>query len=110
MAWKVTKKNLDTLAGILNTQLDRPKEMHNTDSAGNAERDKEGRIIENANHYYVGGAYGGYRLEQICSDGHGSRDVSPRLSKRALADWIHAYLDGVEDYKRNLNAPLTDFL
>ena len=60
-----------------------------------SERDESGHLIVNAGTYYIGGAYGGYRLERM-STGGGASDISPRLSKPALADWINAYIDGIE--------------
>jgi len=59
------------------------------------ERAPDGRLIANAGTYYIGGAYGGYRLERMAESG-GASDISPRLSKRELADWINAYIDGIE--------------
>ena len=58
-------------------------------------RDANGSLIANAGTYYIGGAYGGYRLERM-SKGGGASDISPRLSKPALAEWINAYIDGIE--------------
>lgn len=43
--------------------------------------------------FSIGWAYGGARLESNTQ----TRDVSPRLSKRELLQWIHAYEKGVLD-------------
>ena len=37
-------------------------------------------------------AYGGYKL---VSKG-GAREISPRLSKRAMYDWMWAYIEGIK--------------
>jgi hypothetical protein len=42
--------------------------------------------------YELDGAYNGYRLVS----NRGSHDVSPRLSKGELYEWIHAFRQGVE--------------
>ena len=60
-----------------------------------SDRDANGHLITNIGTYYIGGAYGGHRLERM-SKGGGASDISPRLSKPALADWINAYIDGIE--------------
>ena len=46
--------------------------------------------------FRIGCAYGGYRLERR----GGSIDVSPRLPKAQLYEWIHAFLDGVDFAER----------
>ena len=50
--------------------------------------------------YQMDFAYGGQRIEQIVSDGGGVRDVSPRLSKREMLDWIRAGLDTLSEKER----------
>ena len=42
-------------------------------------------------------AYGGYRLVR---EG-GSRDISPRLSKQAMYDWVWAYIYGIEEGRKS---------
>lgn len=42
--------------------------------------------------YSLGFAYGGVRLEKDM----GSIDVSPRLSKREMYEWLHAFLHGLQ--------------
>ena len=41
-------------------------------------------------------AYGGYRLVRE----NGSREVSPRLPKRGIYDWIWAYIYGIQDGRK----------
>ena len=67
MTTRITRKDLDRLCELLN------KMMPEAD-------------------FSIGGAYGGWRLER----NHESVDVSPRLSKPELYQWMHAFLDGFE--------------
>ena len=60
-----------------------------------SERDESGRLIANTGTHYIDSSNGGYRLESMCKGG-GARDISPRLTKRALADWVNAYISGIE--------------
>ena len=48
--------------------------------------------------FRIGCAYGGWRLERK----GGSVDVSPRLPKAQLYDWMHAFLDGVDYAAREM--------
>ena len=41
-------------------------------------------------------AYGKYKLVTAS----GSVEVSPRLSKREIYDWMNAYIKGITDYNR----------
>lgn len=50
------------------------------------------RETDNRYGFSVGMAYGRPRLEA----NNGSRDVSPRLNKRELADWMHAFAAGLD--------------
>ena len=63
---RVTQADLERMCGVLN-------------------RSAAGRD------YSIGYAYGQPRLESHA----GSRDVSPRLSKPELYQWLHAFFDGI---------------
>ena len=86
---KITLDMLNRRVALLNDMTGAAQEPYKSD------RDANGSLIANAGTYYIGGAYGGYRLERM-SKGGGASDISPRLSKPALADWINAYIDGIE--------------
>ena len=43
---------------------------------------------------YVSQAYGGYRLEQICSNGKGSKDITIRTTKKTLYELINMLHEG----------------
>jgi len=47
--------------------------------------------VEEYPDYSYDKAYGGYRL---VSEG-GAREISPRLSKRSMYDWMWAYIEGI---------------
>jgi len=86
---KTTLKMLERRVGLLNDMTGAAQEPYQI------ERDADGHLIANVGTYYLGGAYGGHRLERMTKNG-GATDISPRLSKPALADWINAYINGIE--------------
>jgi hypothetical protein len=90
---RVNKEMLQRRVALLNNMTGAAQEPYKS------ERDSRGGLIANAGTYYISGAYGGYRLERMCKGG-GAIDISPRLSKPALADWINAYIDGIEIGRR----------
>lgn len=86
---RATKSMLERRIALINNMLGLPNEPYQPD------RDANGGLVTNAGVYYLGGAYGGYRLERMC-EGGGATDISPRLPKGQLADWINAYINGIE--------------
>ena len=85
----ITRAMLNRRVALLNDMTGAAQEPYKSD------RDANGSLIANPGTYYIAGAYGGYRLERM-SKGGGALDISPRLSKPALADWLNAYIDGIE--------------
>jgi len=57
-----------------------------------------GKIISSGSGFSLGQAYGGVRLEFITKSG-GTRDVSPRLSKPALDEYIGAMINALRYWK-----------
>jgi len=86
---RTTIKMLERRVGLLNDMTGASREPYQS------ERDSNGHLITNIGTYYIGGAYGGHRLERMTKGG-GAADISPRLNRSALADWINAYIDGIE--------------
>jgi len=86
---RVTNKMLEMRVALLNDMTGAAQEPYQP------ERDADGHLITNIGTYYIGGAYGGHRLERMTRGG-GATDISPRLSKSALADWLNAYINGIE--------------
>ena len=54
--------------------------------------DFNGEFTANVGTYYIGQAYGGYRLEQICNTSGGARDVGMRGTKKEV------YLDVLKQF------------
>lgn len=46
--------------------------------------------------YYIGKAYGGYRLEQIVNLGGGSKDITKRTTKKEIYEMINMIITGYE--------------
>ena len=94
LTWKafdmrVTNKMLEMRVALLNDMTGAAREPYQM------ERDSNGHPVANVGTYHLSGAYGGHRLERMTKGG-GATDISPRLSKSALADWINAYINGIE--------------
>ena len=90
---RVTNKTLDFLAEALNKRTGHPVEAYS--------RQEDGTYKANVGTYYIDGAYGGYALYQIVSEGGGIRDVFNRghMKARELYDMMRAYELGLEDSK-----------
>ena len=54
----------------------------------------------NVNTYYIGKAYGGYRIEQISNEGGGCRDISDRGTKRECYIFANGMLEALRSVKR----------
>jgi hypothetical protein len=93
MAYRYTKKDLDgavrglnIMAGFTAEEADAPLW---TPEGGTNLRAKVGR-------YYVSGAYGGWKLVQIVSEGGAERSItSGYRTKREVYELIHAYREGM---------------
>jgi len=85
-----------TLA-FLQCQVDRLNRATNNPLASYTQND-DGKHKANIGNYHLDGAYGGYALHQMLSEGGGVRDVfrSGHLTKRELSNRISAYLAGIE--------------
>jgi|TARA_E500000318_G_scaffold111024_1_gene128144 hypothetical protein len=59
---------------------------------------KNGKLKSSGSGFTIGQAYGGVRLEFMTKKG-GSRDVSPRLSKAKLDEYIGGMIRGIDYYK-----------
>ena len=87
MANSITIKILDSAVSRLNYALEMPTEQYI--------RKPDGKLEGQAGHFYVGGAYGGYRLERM-SKGGGASDISPRGTKKEVWTFVQALLSGIE--------------
>ena len=84
---RITKAILETRVRGLNERTGNPLEPYKLNES-------TGRYDAQIGCFYVGGAYGGFRLEQITSEGGGSRDISLRGTRREVFTFIGAMLTG----------------
>lgn len=93
---RVTRAQLEAAANLVNRMT------------GNAEhpytRNAEGKLVANIGNFHISGAYGGFSLQQMVSDGGASRDVlhCGHISARELLERIHAYRYGIEMGRANM--------
>jgi len=85
---RITKAALETRVHLLNLKLGEPRTPYVVD-------DEFRHAMTQPGSYYVGQAYGGFRLEQMCDSG-GSRDISKRGTRREVYEFIGAMLAGIE--------------
>ena len=85
---RITLKRLESIVGRINSVLDMPESPYA------AQRDDRGGLVANAGNYHLEMAYGGYRLVRMC-EGGGTRDISPRGTKRETYEYCRAFLDGI---------------
>ena len=85
---RITMKHLESIVGRINSVLDMPETPYA------AQRDERGGLVANAGNYHLDCAYGGYRLVRVCQGG-GTRDISPRGTKRETYVFCCAFLDGI---------------
>lgn len=88
---RITESDLRNRIERLNSLCGLPLEPYSPKDDGNG-------FEPNADVYHLDIAYGGYRLAQMSNQPGctGTSDVSPRLTKRELYDWINAYIRGIE--------------
>lgn len=87
---RITVKNLETLAALINRLAGMPEEPYTKTDAG--------KYIPNAGCYHLEGAYGGYKLVQMSlNGGSGTSDAlsTGYVSKRELHNAMHAFKDGI---------------
>lgn len=61
-------------------------------------RDRDDRLLARVGAFYIDGAYGGYALYRVVTDGGGVRDVFDvgHVPKRELYGMLRAFLAGIE--------------
>ena len=96
MSNRITIKMLKARVNQLNNCLGYPTEPWKPYLVNN-------RLVGNIDYFYIGQAYGGYRLEQICTEGGGARDISPRGTKREVWDYVTAMIAGVKELEKKRN-------
>ena len=86
---RITKATLEARIRHLNERTGNPVEPYKL----NEDTD---RYEAQIGCFYVGKAYGGYRLEQIVNSGGACRDVSLRGTRREVFTFIGAMLTGFQ--------------
>jgi len=94
---RITKAILDARVRGLNERTGNPLEPYKLN-------ENTGRYEAQIGCFYVGGAYGGFRLEQIVNEGGGSRDISLRGTRRDVFTFIGAMLTGFQICERSRDA------
>ena len=96
MAYKITQKDLEIVVRQINEAAKAPKTAYT--------RYKSGKHKANIGHYYLDGAYGGWKLVRIVSEGGGIRDITPGyVPKKELYYQMQAFLSGLEAKKGRRN-------
>ena len=85
---RITQTQLESAVALINRTLGMPETPYAT------QRDEKGGLVANAGNYHLDIAYGGYSLVRMC-EGGGTRDISPRGTKRETYDFCRAFLDGI---------------
>ena len=89
----ITKANLQAVVDRINRLTNSPIEPYTrTGEVPNQ------RYSANIGNYHLSGAYGGYALHRMETDGGGVRDVLGigHISKRALYDSMFAFIKGMD--------------
>ena len=97
MTYRITEKMLEAGIVRINEALNVSNDCYKLTRTGKVRRDKSGHALVNVGTCYLSCAYGGYRVEQMCSGG-GSRDLlsTGYETKRHVYDMISAFMTGIE--------------
>ena len=95
MADRITVTQLRARVARLNDLFDYPRDPYGEN------RDERGGLVANPGTFTLDGAYGGWRLCQMCKGG-GGRDLTPRGGARATYNTVNAFIAGAEAMKRKL--------
>ena len=87
---RISKHDLDMMVDRLNIAAGTPRETWS--------RDENGKLKPNAFNYHLSGAYGGYQVQQICTEGSGTSNpiTGGHVTKRECYDTLYAFIKGVE--------------
>ena len=93
MAARITKDDLTAQRSLVNRMMGLPDKPYKD------ERDEDGRLVPNVGAHTYSKHAGGWRLERMTKGG-GSRDISPRLTKKEMYLWMRAYIEGIDTAQR----------
>ena len=87
---RVTIRDLEGIVGIINRETGNNEKPYS--------KDDNGIFKANIGNYHLDGAYGGYSLCQITTEGGGTRDIfrAGHMPKKELYGLMRAFLEGIE--------------
>ena len=96
MTNRITQKDLNAAVERLNRTLGRELATYTKTDTG---------YTPNAGVYHIDSAYGGFRLCAMSNTKGctGSRDISPRGTRREVYEYIHAMLTGIRELEDSKN-------
>ncbi len=88
---RITMKDLEGQVNRLNRITNSPMESYT--------KLPDGKFKANIGNYHLDGAYGGWKLGRICSEGGGVSDILScgYVSKREIYQLIYSYIRGIEN-------------
>jgi hypothetical protein len=91
MSNRVTESQLNAVVARINRITKSPAEPYT--------KNADGKYSANIGNYHLDGAYGGYSLHRMVSDGGGAADVlrCGHVSKRELLSLMFAYIEGLNE-------------
>lgn len=94
MTTRINRAHLDAKADTLNVMMKTPAAPYRT---------VDGKAAANVGNYHISGAYGGYCLHRMATEGGGAHDVFSvgHVPARELAGLMSAYMAGMYDNTRN---------
>lgn len=89
MAQRITRKDLDGVVARINRLLDMPATPYTH---------TDGKCVANIGNYHISGAYGGWAVHRMATDGGGITDVFRigHVPARELYTACHAFIAGIE--------------
>jgi hypothetical protein len=96
MTNRITRKTLDAIVIRINTMTDSPTWPHS--------RGEDNKYHANIGNFHISGAYGGYSLYRMVTEGGGVTDVFScgHVPARELADRMYAFVRGLEFAKQGV--------
>lgn len=87
---RITLAHLQAIVDRINRTMGTPHESW--------VKDESGKYCAQIGNYHLSGAYGGYSLHQMMSDGGGVYDTlgCGHIAKRELAERMYAFIRGIE--------------
>jgi hypothetical protein len=96
MTNRITRKTLEAIAARINAVTNSPMEPHTVGA--------DGKYHAAIGNFHISGAYGGYCLHRMVTEGGGVTDVFScgHVPARELADRMYAFVRGLEFAKQGV--------